>query len=334
MRSRIIGLALLAAAFAIAVFGIPLAIGIWQFALADERTALQRAADAAALAVASEVYDNDPITTLPRVEGLRLAVYDHHGERLAGIGPPDDPNIQQALAGVTLAGTQGDELIIAVPVTHESDITGAVRATVSTASVSERVEVAWLGMLALAGVAIGAVWLLARRQARRLAGPLEDLSGAALRLGDGDFSVRTRPAAIPEIDSVGSALNTTAARLGDLLARERAFSANASHQLRTPLAGLRLQLEAALERPTQDPRPALTAGIAATDRLEQTIEQLLRWPATPHRATAHPSTSSHCSTRYAKDGSSSSRDPDAACGYRLTRQRLHRAPHSLRCDRF
>ena len=144
MRSRIIGLAVLAAAFAIAVFGIPLAIGIWQFALADERTALQRAADAAALAVASEVYDNDPITTLPRVEGLRLAVYDHHSERLAGIGPPDDPNIQQALAGVTLAGTQGDELIIAVPVTHESDITGAVRATVSTpVSSSESKSPGW-----------------------------------------------------------------------------------------------------------------------------------------------------------------------------------------------
>ena len=147
MRRRIISLAVLAAALAIAVFGIPLAFGMWQNALADERTGLQRAADAASLAVASEVYDNDPITTLPGVEGLRLAVYDHHSERLAGVGPPDDGNIQEALRGVTATGTQGDELIIAVPVAHESDIIGAVRATAPRARVFERVEGAWLAML-------------------------------------------------------------------------------------------------------------------------------------------------------------------------------------------
>jgi hypothetical protein len=41
-----------------------------------------------------------------------------------------------------------------------------------------------------------------------------------------------------------------------------------ARQLRTPLAGLRLQLETALEGPDANLRPAITTAIGATDRLE------------------------------------------------------------------
>jgi signal transduction histidine kinase len=167
------------------------------------------------------------------------------------------------------------DLVVAVPVTHDGDLIGVVR-VVAAESATRQVMLTWSGMAGLAVLVGAAVWLIARRQARRLALPLEQLCVTARRLGDGDFSVRTRPDDIPEIDAVGTALNTTAARLDELVARERAFSADASHQLRTPLAGLRLRLEAALDRPDGDLREAVRLSLADADRLEQTIDDLLR----------------------------------------------------------
>ncbi|MGH3829426.1 MAG: sensor histidine kinase [Pseudonocardiaceae bacterium] len=278
MRTRIVGLAVLAAVLAIGLFGVPLAAGVLKYRINDERANLLRAADYGAAAVAADVLrGNTPTELHEPADGTHLAVYVDRGHRILGIGPDggDEP-VYHALhdAEITTGSLDGD-LVVAVPVTHDSDVIGAVRAASPLAAIYRKVELLWLGMLGLAALAIGTVWLVARRQARRLARPLEELSDAARRLGQGDFSVRTTLVDIPEIDSVGSALNSTAGRLDDMLARERSFSADASHQLRTPLTGLRLRLEAALEHPGQDLRHAITDGIAAADRLEQTIEELL-----------------------------------------------------------
>ena len=137
-----------------------------------------------------------------------------------------------------------------------------------------RIMITWLVMISLGMVAALVTWLVARRHARRLAVPLERLAAAARRLGDGDFTVRTTPAGIKEIDAA-LALNRTAGRLGELVDRERAFSSDASHQLRTPLAGLRLRLEAALAHDTNRQHDAIQDAIADTDRLERTIDDLL-----------------------------------------------------------
>jgi signal transduction histidine kinase len=78
---------------------------------------------------------------------------------------------------------------------------------------------------------------------------------------------------VREVDAVGAALDSTAERLHTLISRERAFSADASHQLRTPLAALRIELEA-LEL-HGEVAPELTAALAQVDRLQTTIDTLL-----------------------------------------------------------
>lgn len=103
---------------------------------------------------------------------------------------------------------------------------------------------------------------------------LDTLTAAARRVGEGDFAVRAAPTGIEEIDDVGAALNGSSQRVAELIGRERTFSADASHQLRTPLAALRLALESGALR-SQAHQPELTAALTQVDRLQSRIETLL-----------------------------------------------------------
>lgn len=278
MRRRIVGLSLLAAVLAITLFGVPLAYGVSQYYLADERNEVERIADVAAVSVAADLVRADPQSDLRSTEGdISVGLYAVDGSRADGVGPPRaDTVVRRATAGqVASADDVAGELVVAVPVTDGDRVTGVVRAASNYSAVRLRIVSAWGVMLGLGAFAVVVTWLLARRQARRLAAPLESLAGTAQRLGNGDFSVRTAASGIPEIDAAGDAVNTTARRIGELVERERAFSANASHQLRTPLTGLRLELETALELPAGEHREHILAAIEAADRLQRTIEDLL-----------------------------------------------------------
>ncbi|MCW2648260.1 MAG: hypothetical protein QOF87_101 [Pseudonocardiales bacterium] len=277
MRRRIVGLTVLAAVLATCLFGVPLAVAAARYFISDEHNELERTADTTALAISGDLSRARVPSGVPQPEsGTQVSVYDRSGIRLAGPGPGRaDDLVSRALRGSVASGDVGSRTAVAVPVSDGDAVTGAVLVTADRGQVYRRIGESWLAMLGLAAAAVAISWLLARRQARRLARPLERLSVVAERLGGGDFSVRTSPVGIPEIDTVSTALDRTAERLGSLVERERAFSADASHQLRTPLTGLQLGLEAALATPGTDLRAAMRDALVAAERLESTVTDLL-----------------------------------------------------------
>ncbi|WP_410615749.1 sensor histidine kinase [Amycolatopsis sp. lyj-109] len=282
MRRRITSLTVLAALVATMLFALPLGFAVWQYYHDNTKSELERAADSVALAVSHELNagltPDMPPSGEDEDEDADVGIYSPDGRLLAGRGPAVAGPVERQAAKATVdvvIGLEGEEMALAVPVVSGPRVTGVVRAAVPESQLRLRIILTWLGMAGLAVATTGVSWLLARRFTKRLVQPLEELAAAAERLGDGDFTARSPRAGIPEIDQVGETLDATAARIGSTLERERAFSAEASHQLRTPLTGLRLQLEAALETPAADPYAAIRAGIASTDRLERTIEDLL-----------------------------------------------------------
>jgi signal transduction histidine kinase len=122
---------------------------------------------------------------------------------------------------------------------------------------------------------IGGSILLARRLARRISVPVEALQASAARLGVDGATVALPQSGMVEIDDVAAALEHAATRIGESVEQERAFSAEVSHQLRTPITGLRLLIETELLAPRSDPTVALRDAAVVVGRLETTVEELL-----------------------------------------------------------
>ncbi len=113
--------------------------------------------------------------------------------------------------------------------------------------------------------------------ARRLSRPFQELAEFSRDLGHGRFDIDVPSYAVPEAEAIGASLRGAAARLDDLVRREREFAANASHQLRTPITALRLSLEDLTLWPetTTEVRGELERGLGELDRLSGAIDELL-----------------------------------------------------------
>lgn len=287
MTRRILGVVTAVAALAVALFAVPLGLAVARLYRDQEVINLQRQATLAGLAVPVDFASSSDPVELPHIAGTRqLAVYGTDRRLVSGAGPSlGDAAVARALSGHVADGVQGTTLVVAVPLSVNERVFATVRASVPRSLVDSKVHRTWLAMAGLAGAAVVVAGLLGIRQSRRLARPIIRLADDAHRLGEGDFTVTPSPSGIAEIDQVGETLHATGLRLGDLVRRERAFSADASHQLRTPVTALRLSLDNALTTPGTDTRRAIADAISQLDRLENTVEDLLRLardPPGPH----------------------------------------------------
>jgi signal transduction histidine kinase len=275
MKRRLVLAIVGVAAGAVLLFALPLAVVLERSYRDEELLRLQRDTDAATRGIDLSRAGAQDQLELPRFTG-EIGVYSLHGLRIAGTGPSlADQAIRSALRDRAPSGTAPDgQLVVAVPLLNGERITGAVRAQRSQADVIRRAHTAWLELAGLGAGVVAFAAFAALALGRRLARPLETVAAAARRVGEGDFAARVAPTRLKEIDDVGAALNSSSRRVGELVDRERTFSADASHQLRTPLAALRLELEIAALG-SRDGQPELTAALAQVDRLQGTIETLL-----------------------------------------------------------
>ncbi len=227
-------------------------------------------------------YAEDPGGRIVVVDSTGRSVGDSSAPGTTGADFTNRPEIASALQGQRSEGmrrsdTLGiDLLFVAVPVASGGVVHGAVRITYPSSAVDARVRNMWIGLGMLAFVVLAVVSAIAFVLARMVTRPVDRLKAAARGLAAGDLHARApTDAGAPELRELATIFNHTAARLEDLVAAQKAFVADASHQLRTPLSALRLQLENIESAAPTALQPAVAGARAETARLARISEALL-----------------------------------------------------------
>ena len=221
--------------------------------------------------------------------GARVIVVDAQGRLRADstvavvkpISYASRPEIKTARAGGRAQGerhsqTLGQDLLYtAVPVTSNGRVIGVVRVTQSLGAVHSKIRRGVLALVAIGAFALVVGLALAWFLASSLSRPLRNLASTARRLESGDLTARAEAAGAQEQREVSAAFNDMAERLEVVLAAQREFVANASHQLRTPLTGLRLRLESARGKAGRDAVRELEAAEQEVERMARLLTSLL-----------------------------------------------------------
>ena len=235
-----------------------------------------------------------------RRTGARVVLVDRRGVSLVDTEQtvPRDfstrPEIATALAGRRSTGTRAsrtldtDLLYVAVPVASGGEVYGALRLTLDTRDVDAQVGRFWLRLAAIALVVVAAICLVGWLAARSVTHPLRRLNETARRYGRGELDAPPPTGGPPEVRELADTMAAMAAELSGLIAEQRAFVADASHQLRTPLTGLRLRLENLQSQLDAAGADQIDAAVEEIDRLSTLVGDLLRLARADRHAEVEP----------------------------------------------
>jgi len=237
MRRRLLFSTLAVAVTAVLLFGVPLAFVLRQLQVTVAQDQVQRDATTLAKTLQNRVRSGIP-ASLTDAEDAARSLPDRY------------VSITQNGSVIYSTGTlpPHGSAIIGRAMTRNFRVTVEADKAVS----NERGKLALV--ISLAGLAMAVAVALAIIQARRLTRPLQELAEAAGRLGSGEAGPLGRRYGIPELDQVAEGLDGSAERISELLAAEREFAADASHQLRTPLTALSMRGWRRSSRPPTSPR--------------------------------------------------------------------------------
>lgn len=188
--------------------------------------------------------------------GADVSVYDADGALAASRGEP-----------VGLTAGSGEGFRAGPPVMRIDLPDGrAVLARMRPLGPNPRLRILSIVLVVAGGVGLAAFPITARLTRR-----LEGLRSGVEQWGAGALSLRVDETGDDEVAVVARTFNAAAARVEHLLASQRALLANASHELRSPLARLRMAIELWLAQPSAEMQAEILRNLAESDQLVDEI---------------------------------------------------------------
>ncbi len=295
MQRRLIITYLVLLALVLLGFELPLAVNV--AFRGTEETIVDRLVDANRLASIADpalrtgqtVVLAAELTRYRDLYGIDAAVADRDGSLAVVAGasarfaaPAVHRQLVQALAGEHAANVQvvwpwySQPLAVAVPVTSGGEVIGAV-VTLSPTGRLHGEELRFWALTTAVGIAALAVFLVvAVALTRWILRPVAELDGTAQQVAGGALDARVpADSGPPELRRLARSFNAMADNVADALGRQRAFVAQASHQLRNPLTALRIRVDNLADHIDVAGRDEHRETLDEVDRLALILDGLL-----------------------------------------------------------